>query len=393
MSRILVCSSESYGFLFPSIGIAKALEDRGHTVRLTTGASAEQLLINEGLVSLPWVCRTSQAFATRKWGKSAAIALQVKYIEAAAREFRPDIIVGQQFVIGALLAAQRLRVPIATLGMAIYLWPRSGEAGGWRQFLYDEYAKLVAGACQELGLRSCDPSKVFDAKLLVRGFPALEGESGGLPPQVQLVGPCLWEPEDDNADLERRLEEARSRGRPILYVQHGAFFHARHFWRDLLTAAERLEVEVYASISRMDSRVGDVPRNVIARRHISQRRIMKYASGVVSSGNTTVALGAAMAGVPSVIVPAGGEGPVIARRWNELGIAVILDSQSVTPRNMASAIHHILTDSQIRSRAEWIAAEGRDFAGWEHVCAAIEDLIASSDGDSYMAADLQGCLR
>src|SRR5215475_11082014 len=120
--RFLLCSLDSPGFLYPAIGIAKSLRQRGHEVAFAADSSCFERLSREGLSRIPRGSQDGESFQVAIWTQPVAVAIQVKHIEYALKQFDPDVLVGQQLTLGPLLAGEKWGLPVAVLGFCTYLW-------------------------------------------------------------------------------------------------------------------------------------------------------------------------------------------------------------------------------------------------------------------------------
>ncbi|HEX3131110.1 MAG TPA: hypothetical protein VH394_27490, partial [Thermoanaerobaculia bacterium] len=263
--KFLFCSLATPGMLFPSIGIALALRQRGHQVAFATHAVAGATLESAGLHRIPRGDDDGASFQIEFWGLPLSIAMQVKHVEYALQRFQPDVIVSQQLALGPLLAAERHSLPIAVVGLAAYLWPASEallhrppetlreRRNLWRYEettqIYNQVRGLFGMPPREGDFRS---TPLLGDLFLLQSTAELEGDADDLPERVHLVGACLWEPEEEDPDLERWIEEAVAAGESILYVHHGRSFDLPSLWPMIIEVLGARSVRVAASTLRMD---------------------------------------------------------------------------------------------------------------------------------------------
>lgn len=382
--RFLVCALDTEGVLFPLIGLAKKLTARGHDVAFasdsvtaaTLAAQGQRRIPCDGAAVAPWdepVGGTAPplgrcSFHTKLWWQPAAVAGQVRHIEGALATFAADALVGSSLTLGPLIAGELRRLPVALLGFCAYLWPSYGvespaprqarlvwRLGDMLQTL-DRARALFALPAARRDLEDCT---LLGDLFLLRSVAQLEEGWQSLPSRVHLVGSCLWEPEAEagEPELARWLLEAKEGGWPVLYVQHGRTFRESNFWQQLKEALADQPYRVAVSADRLDCDVGTVPHNFLVRPHLPQEQVLRAASGVIASANTTVVLGALQAGLPSVLIPVGGEQPDVAERCAARGVAQVLDSGTLTSAALRGAIVELLADGAgYRARAARLAA-------------------------------------
>lgn len=388
--KFLFCSLDSPGFLYPAIGIAKTLLNRGHEVAFVTNLQHTELLSDHGFERFARGSKDGQSFQVAQWGQEFSIAIQVKHIEHALESFRAEALVGQSLTFGPLLVAERRKLPVGLIGFCTYLWPpsddparkrRAPQVEEWRAWRHDgmmqtlgnarELFHLPSRASRETGPQ--DTPLVGDLFLL-QSVPELEPAWEELPGKVHLIGSCLWEPADHDPELERWLSDPAGRGAPLIYVQHGRSFHIPNFWDKLVDALAGSEYRVAASVGRLDGEIGDLPENFFVRPHIPQGRVLLSARVLVASANTTASLGALTAGVPSLLIPAGGEQPDVAELWSSAGVARTISTDEATPDRICSEVGCLLADPRYRERARHLASSFARVNGHERAAELLEAL-------------------
>jgi UDP:flavonoid glycosyltransferase YjiC (YdhE family) len=388
--KFLFCSLESPGFLYPAIGLARALLRRGHEVAFASDQQTAEELNNLGLMRVPRGDSEGSSFLVARWANPAWVAIQVKHIEYALQEFQADALVGQSLTLGPLIVGERRNLPVGLLGFCTYLWPLPGAAESVRNHPRDE-ARLAwrhqdmlnylnqARSLFRLPLHREDlrESPLLGDLFLLRSVPELETDCHLLPERVHLVGSCLWEPDLVDAELRSLLAASDASGEPVVYVQHGRFFHVPSFWPKLIQALGELPLRVVASSGKLDSEVGALPMNFLVRSHIPQRQVLRRASAVVASANTTAVLGALAAGLPSLLIPAGGEQPDVAELCESAGTAKILDPKNVTAKRIRASVEELLTDCRYRRRAANYASAFSKVNGLEVAANLVEMLAAT----------------
>ena len=125
--RFLFCPMGTYGFLFPTIGIAKELQRKGHRVCFVASAEYKDRIINEGIELLQLDPLQSSAFALDHWMLPLTAEAQVEQLERAVKHFKPDALITSVLCHGGLMISEMHSLPIAVLGLASYPWAYSKE--------------------------------------------------------------------------------------------------------------------------------------------------------------------------------------------------------------------------------------------------------------------------
>ncbi len=393
--RFLLCSLTSYGHLYPTIGLGKELQARGHDVALATGEKVADTLPEHGLLRIPRGHDDGMSFLTGRWAKTEAILAQVKHIQYARKIFDPDVLVGQMLTLGPMLVANLFDLPLAVMGQGAYLWPGSEahkqsftEPFAQRlQWRYDRSVQRLNEVRATMKLNAIDPP-VDDTALvgdtfLLRSVPELEGDVENLPPQVRLVGACLWEP-DNNASsvndasdpdgLRQWLDAVDASTHPALYVQPGRSFYIDGFWPDLVETLGHTSVHVAATVGRSDEDVDTLPDNFFACDHIPQGAVLPHVDGVVASGHTTSVLGALSHGRPMFLLPKGSGSEDVSQRAEQAGAAVVEDLTSYTNASLKSGIDQLLNDTSLRKKAEHLQHVFDEAGGFPYAARLVESI-------------------
>ena len=397
--KYLFCSLASPGLLYPSIRIALTLRECGHHVAFVTDSAFTDLLHSLSLDRIPRAAQDGPSFQIGQWGKQIPVAIQVKHIEYAMERFRPDVLVGQHLTLGPLIVAEREQISVASIGSFTYLWPNYASTEPARteyearlRWRYGDMLKHYNQARQLFRLPPCDAlpeaAPFLGDAFLLQSVPALIQDPDALPERVHAVGACLWEPPVEDTELTQWLNAARATGEPILYVQHERFFGMPSFWPHLVAACANQPVRVVAALGRMDSEIGAVPANFFVRAHVPQGAVLPYAAAVVANGNTTAVSGALTHGLPSLLIPGGGEQPDVAEECLRLGIAQVLDPQAVTHDNMRQAIRELLDGVALRQQASIVKRAFDEVDAMERSVAILEQLARTGQPVLRSAAQL-----
>ncbi|MDQ2901973.1 MAG: nucleotide disphospho-sugar-binding domain-containing protein [Ktedonobacteraceae bacterium] len=356
--RFLFCSLASHGFVYPAIGIAQVLQRQGHEVALVTGPAFRETIALAGLERIPFGEWDDQSFQVAQWAHPIAGAIQIKHIKYAVDRFAPDVLVGHPLTIGPLVAGELFSLPVAILGLTTYLWPFSSDfeeprSEGARQRIWrhQEMLQYYNQLRQQSKLPVVDgppaTTPLLGDLFLLQSAPELQDHVEELPDKVHLVGSCLWEPPQCDPELEEWLAESLASREPILYVQHGSAFRYPSFLPALLHALKGWPIRVAVSVGRMRSKAPAAPGNFFIRDHVSQGFVLRHAQAVVASGNTTVVLGAITHGLPSLLIPTGGEQFDLSERCQHAGIALCLSPDEVISYTLKEALQKVLTDSHM----------------------------------------------
>jgi UDP:flavonoid glycosyltransferase YjiC (YdhE family) len=272
--------------------------------------------------------------------------------------WRPDLLVCEELDFGAMVAAERLALPHATV-------LASASAGFVRP-------ELVAGPLGEVraahGLAP-DPELASPARHLVLSpFPpslrdpgaaghAFRGAAGARPPG-----------------------RAAAREAPTVYFTLGTVFNVESgdLFQRVVAGLRELPIRLVVSVGRdVDpAELGPQPAHVRVERWISEAEVLPACRLVVSHGGSGSVLAALAHGLPMALLPLGADQPLTAARCASLGVARVLDPLEATPRSVREAAASLLGDEACRRAAERVRAEIEALPGPAHAARLLERLAA-----------------
>ncbi|HEX3540642.1 MAG TPA: glycosyltransferase, partial [Acidimicrobiales bacterium] len=301
MSRFLFVVPPLTGHTNPTIGVASALESRGHDVAWTGYAGALRPLLPPGATLIPVgddpsaddpVLAAAQARAV---GLRGAEALQflwedfllplgramVPGVLAAADHFRPDVlVVDQQAIAGAVVAVRR-GVPWATSATTsaelVDPFALLPKVGSW-------VASSLSSFSASCGIAGFGGDLRFSPQLVLAFSTAdLAGPGRAFPPHYRFVGPSLaTRPSSASTAFPWEwLDPAR---RHVL-VSLGTINApaGRRFLGEAMGALGSLSDTVQGVVVG-PADLGPVPANVVVRDFVPQLDLLRRVDAVVSHG-------------------------------------------------------------------------------------------------------------
>lgn len=370
----------THGFIYPAIGLARRLRERGHECFFVTGKAFAEAVAAEGFVRIPCGDNDADSFAVPNWPNSVAIALQVAHVRFALDQRSCDGIVTSQLAIGPLIAGQLQHLPVAVIGIAAYLWTHGGEeplAEAQQRLWHETEALRILGEARaQLRVTPVAPKPLplLGDCYLLRSVPQMTC-SQILPENVVHAGTLVWEPATADPELDQWLSADDKR--PIVYAQIGRSFMLPSAWPPLVEALRDRAVRVVASVSRLDVETGDIPPNFFVRENIVQAFVMPHASAVITTGHATPVLGALRDAIPLVLAPNGSGSPETAALCARAGVAAVVDGRNPSADALASALDVALHDAKMHERCGAIATAFRHLNdGFDTAADAIEKLLS-----------------
>ena len=351
------------GLLFPLVAVAEKVRALGHEVAFVTDRSFADDLRQRGLDRIPRGIPDGPSFQLAVWANPVACAIQVRHLEAGIAEFRPDVVLSSENCLGALVVAEREKIPSATLGSVAFLWPMKTRNGSdsiadqrrsWRR---SEVLKHLNAVRVGFGMRPLDDSSPDEAFLGRRYFlqavpELLVGQEQRLPRCVRVIGSCLLDGDEVHHDSElvNWVQAMRRENRKALYVQLGRTFNHPSFWPKLLNWAMQRRVALIVCSERYDRALDAPPQNVFIRERIQQNHVLPYVDGVVCGGHATAVLGAITHGLPLAILYTGSGTEEIAEICSNVGLAKSISVEESGDDNKG-IFDQLLEDESLRKCA------------------------------------------
>ena len=367
--RILFASTSGGGHFSPLVPFAHACRRAGHDVLVAGQAGAAPLARRAGL-AFRAVAEPSHEdvleFRSGQEGlgpmQAMARALTGLYVDlyagaalpgmlAAIEEWGPDVVVRESAEFASAVAAERLGVPQAQVGIGL-----SMQA--------DKLLPLAAPGLDKLrarvGLRADPDARSLRSLLLTMAPQSLED-----PSHAASSGSVrrFRAPTGDAA--ESVIDTFGDPDAPLVYLSFGTEVPSRtrdYFpgvYRDALDALAGMGLRILVTIGdqRDPAELGPLPSSVRVERWVPQAAVMREAAAMVGHGGAGSVLLALAAGVPMVLVPMFADQPVNARRVAEVGAGLALENGPTSIADLRPAVDAVLNDPRYRDRARRIAHE------------------------------------
>ncbi|MEU3519879.1 glycosyltransferase [Streptomyces sp. NPDC006654] len=357
--RILFSSTPAHGHLMPLLPLARAFRDRGDDVAVLTSAAfgpmldAERLpllavgpempdLLAEGArragvddPTVPDPAVVAEVFAGARIDLSADAAI------AAAREFRPDVIVAEATDYVGPFVAAALQVPYAKHAFGPLIPAEFTE-------VLDAVAERVY---KERGLAVPVPAWYVDPCPEVLQGPGWQPPQGRLPLRAEAHrGPAATDgPATPAAPADRT--------RPKALLSFGTHFAAPALLRPIVDSLAPLaDLVVTLGLTATAADYGDGLDHVEFVGFTPLAELLDGVDLVVTHGGAGTTLGTLSRGLPMVVVPQGADqflqaGAIAAAR---LGTAVL---PPAAPEAVAQAVTEVLGNAEYRDNARRTAEQ------------------------------------
>jgi len=381
--RILFTFVGGTGHLNPLVPIARGAQNAGHVVAFAGRSSMVPTVEAAGFV----------AYAIGAAPEAAPARLELRAPDAAredrdlrdgfadrlAREratailalvsaWRPNLIVCDEVDFGAIVAAERLGLPYATVLVI--------AAGSFVRHVV--VAEPLHALRAEHGLPPDPDLTMLSRYLVLSPFPPrYRDPRSPLPATAHALRPQALEPigSDPVPAWITRLN-----GAPTVYFTLGTVFNIESgdLMARIIAALRDLPINLVVTVGfEIDpAEFGPQPATVHIEQYLSQSTLLPHCRMVISHGGSGTVIGALAHGLPMVLIPLGADQLVNAARCAELGVARLLDAMEVTPERVQTAVSAMLADPSYRRHAERIRDEVAELPGPAHAVTLLERLVA-----------------
>ncbi|MGZ4759773.1 MAG: glycosyltransferase [Acidimicrobiales bacterium] len=381
--RILFTFVGGSGHYQPLVPIARAAVAAGHTVTFACRPSMAGLVLGDGfaacgsgpdvdeLTAIAPLMAPDLEHEERvlRDGFARRTALErARAVFDLAIEMRPDAVVCDEVDFGAMIAAEQLGVPHATVSVL--------AAGSFARA--EMLAEPLNDVRDQVGLGPDPDLEMLSRYLvLVPCPPSFRDPAFPLPATARAIRPGVLERPNRSGGPPAWLD--RLDGRPVVYATLGTTFNMESgdlFPRVLAGLADH-PVDVVATVGRQldPAWLGAIPANVHVERFIPQDLVLPRADLVVSHAGSGIVIGALSFGLPSVLLPMGADQTHNADRCGQLGVAVVLDPVAAAPSTIGDVVESVLADPAYRRRAARFAHEAAQLPDSSIAVALLESLV------------------
>ena len=282
---------------------------------------------------------------------------------ALGHELRPDMLVSDEVDYGAIIAAECLGLPHATVLVLV--------AGSFAT--PDLLSEPLNDVRSRFGLMPDPDLSMLERHLVLAPFPLrFRDPTYPLPRTAYAFRPAVLERREVRAHTDLWTSPG-----PRIYVTLGTIFNMESgdLFARILGGLAELPVEVIATVGRQrdPAAFGAQPSNVRLERFIPQADVLPGCDLVVCHGGSGSVIGALAHGVPLLLFPMGADQPHNAVRCLALGVGRVLDPVHADPAAIRDATTEMLADSVYRERAQEIR---RDTLALPDVSTVVERLEA-----------------
>jgi UDP:flavonoid glycosyltransferase YjiC (YdhE family) len=389
--RVLFTLLPGTGTLRPLLPLAHALRERGHEVALCSSPALRPAVEREGLrffaAGLDWdtsdpryievLCAAAGGLTFPALTGMARLRWVTNelFIGAAARRMLPDVVriaegwaadlvVRQSLEYSGCIAAERLRLPHASVA----------DAANSALDLRHEVTASLDRLRRSVGLPP-DPGGEMVYRYLHLCFtpPRFDGPEAVFAPTAHFLrhtNPTLAgeQPPPWLAEMESR---------PTVLVSMGTVFHrTAGIYEAVLEGLrdEPVNLLVAAGFDEDPGRFGPQPPHVRVESYLPVAALLPRCELFVTHGGFNSVKESLAAGVPMVVIPISADQPYSAQRCADLGVGVALGPEERSPAEIRRAARTVRDDRGFARRAEEMQRDMAALPGPDHAVSLLETL-------------------
>ena len=146
-----------------------------------------------------------------------------------------------------------------------------------------------------------------------------------------------------------------------IYISMGTVNQNRQFYRNCINVLAQTGWQVIISMGTNTDHFDDLPENIQVYESVDQMAVLSISDAFITHCGMNSASEGLYYGVPLVLFPQTPEQSAVARRVEELGAGVRL--QSISEEDVLDALTRIISESQYKAGAEQVALSFRECGG------------------------------
>jgi len=381
MARFLFVVVPIVARVWPAVAIADALAAQGHEVAWCGPETDLRPLVGPDPVIYSTGKRGYRAF--HEVGMAAVRELWDEYlvplnrfiqrtVEQAITDYRPDVVVADQYALTANIAADRHGVPWASLCAGILDFTPPPEYLQIRDWVRSRLARVRENA----GLPPDDSlDQLFSPYLMIVTTSSALTDPVPMPNNAVLIGAALGTRRTDPSFDWDGWDPAR---RHVLVTAGTLSAHlVRDFVERVVVALEPLAARVQAVLNVAAELVRDPPPpSVLVAPRVPMLDLMPRLDAVVCQAGQSTVNEALAHGVPMVVAPIRLGELVVAEQVTRAGAAIEVSFAQATPDDLTAAVTAVLDEPGYRANARRISDAYAAAGGTGAAVAHLEKLVA-----------------
>lgn len=411
--HFVVASIGSAGDMYPLLGIARALQRRGHTVTFVGPAVHEHYAQQAGLAFHGFGSREQYLNAINNpdlWDPRKGFGIVWQGIRSAI-ETIPEFVATLPKTQGLVLLAHLLALPAAALAraerpdiriVAAYLAPSNMRTCydplivgplhvprwvpmGLRHWLWGRIDAEMLDPVSLPFLNATRQAKGLSpvahfiehmqttADLSVTLFPSWFAKQQPDWPQPMYSGDFpLYDPYPDQTFTPELAHFLSVGEAPVVFTPGTANRHAGGYFERALQAVQRLGCRAIFLTSHREQVPEQIPDSVLWQEYLPFRALLPRIAVLVHHGGIGTIAEALRAGVPQLVVPLAHDQFDNGARVQSLGVGISIPASRLRSRSLYQGLRKLLSSDAVRTQCRVVAAKFEAGDGSDALCNAIE---------------------
>jgi MGT family glycosyltransferase len=161
----------------------------------------------------------------------------------------------------------------------------------------------------------------------------------------------------------------------VLYISMGATLQGlEDFFRTCIEAFRDFEGKVVLSVGKTTdiSKLGSFPENFIVRNYVPQLEVLQHTDLFITHGGMNSTSEALYYEVPLIVIPQTSDQPMVANRLEELHAGYRIDPHEVSIEKLQEAVQTVLSNPAYRENAKKVSKSFKEAGGVEKALKAID---------------------
>lgn len=176
------------------------------------------------------------------------------------------------------------------------------------------------------------------------------------------VGPSITDREDKGDFPFEKLKDS-----PVVYMALGTLVNNRpDLYKICMESLQELDVKVVLSIGKRlsTSSLGTIPDNFIVRNYVPQLDVLRHSDVFITHCGMNSTSEGLYFNTPLVMLPMMNDQPIVADQVKELGAGIILDHQTLDPKDLRDSVQEVLNNPIYKQNSEKISRSFREAGGY-----------------------------
>jgi MGT family glycosyltransferase len=387
MSKILFLNISAYGHVNPTLGLVNELVNQRNEVIYFSSEEFREKIEKSGAVFKTYGGESNPLKMQHNNGKETGINKLMNFVEKIlsssneiiddilyqTKDIKFDYIVYDSVIPIGNVIAKILDVPSIS-SFAVFITPKERMIGKnysiedlikdhaiihtykrVSENLREIYNAELPGEISELFFNKGDINIAYTSRYFVSHIEYYDDS-------FKFIGPPIY---DRKENLDFPFEKLQ--GKKVIYISLGTVFNSMNIkLYDIFfkTFADSDAVVVMTAYN-IDISKFNIPENFIVKNYVPQSQILKYADVAVTHAGMNSISDLLYNNVPFVAIPIGGDQPFMAKRASELGAAISLDKDRITPEILKSSVKKVLKDPEYIENIKKISDSFKESGGYE----------------------------